>query len=327
MNSDLSYKMKRNALWRPAPSPALAGEASAAYGRRSSSKNADAKHRLWWGLRPASAEIAANAVPRPSPAAQQRGDLSPQAGKSKKNSHRALQRVGEVGLLPREPALIVRGAAEMAVGRGPRVDRLVEIEMLADAARRQVHRFGHGLLKLFLGHLAGAMGIDVDRQRPRHADGVSQLQRAAAGEARGDDVLGEIARGIGGRAIHLGRVLAGERAAAMRGRAAIGIDDDLASGQAGIAVGAADVEFAGGIDVPDGLAVDPAFRERLTHIGLDALADLVRRHVLDQMLMRDHDLAHADRLAVLVLHGDLALGIRTQHLLLAGVAGLGDQPQ
>src|SRR6202011_1001711 len=59
-------------------------------------------------------------------------------------SHRALQRVGEVGLLPREPALIVRRAAEMAVGRGSRVNRLVEIEMLADAARRQIHRLGHG---------------------------------------------------------------------------------------------------------------------------------------------------------------------------------------
>ena len=45
------------------------------------------------------------------------------------------------------------------------------------------------------------------------------------------------------------------------------------------------------------------------------------------MLVRHHDLAHADRLAVLVLHGDLALGVRTQHLLLAGVAGFRDQPQ
>ena len=43
--------------------------------------------------------------------------------------------------------------------------------------------------------------------------------------------------------------------------------------------------------------------------------------------MRDHDLAHADRLAVLVLHGDLALGVRTQHVLPARVAGFRDQPQ
>ena len=45
------------------------------------------------------------------------------------------------------------------------------------------------------------------------------------------------------------------------------------------------------------------------------------------MLVRHNDLAHADRLAVLVLHGDLALGIRAKHLLLAGVARFGDQAQ
>src|SRR6267154_5616815 len=80
-------------------------------------------------------------------------------------SHRALQRVGEVGLLPREPALIVRRAAEMAVGRGPRVNRLVEIEMLAYAARRQIHRLRHGYLEPFRGHVSGAVGVDIDRQR------------------------------------------------------------------------------------------------------------------------------------------------------------------
>ena len=57
------------------------------------------------------------------------------------------------------------------------------------------------------------------------------------------------------------------------------------------------------------------------------LAHLLRGHVLDQMLVRDHDLAHADRLAVFVLHGDLALGVRAQHLLRAGMAGFRDQPQ
>src|ERR1700712_5195478 len=110
--------------------------------------------------------------------------------------NRALQRLGEIGLFPRKTALIVRGAAEMAVGRGAGVDRPVEIEMGADAARGQVHRFRDGLLELVLAHLPGAVGVDIDRQRPRHADGVSKLQRAAVGKACSDDVLGEIARGI-----------------------------------------------------------------------------------------------------------------------------------
>src|SRR5258708_38719452 len=100
-------------------------------------------------------------------------------GEVRKKSHRALQHFGEVGLFPGEAALIVRRAAEIAVGRGPRINRPVEIEMLADAARRQVHRLGHDLLALVLAHLPGVMGIDIDRQRPRHADRVSELQRAA----------------------------------------------------------------------------------------------------------------------------------------------------
>src|SRR5690606_39996560 len=57
------------------------------------------------------------------------------------------------------------------------------------------------------------------------------LDGATVGETGGDDVLGKVARGIGGGAIDLGRILAGEGAAAMRGCAAIGVDDDLAPGR------------------------------------------------------------------------------------------------
>ena len=42
----------------------------------------------------------------------------------------------------------------------------------------------------------------------------------------------------------------------MRGRAAIGVDDDLAAGQAGVAVGPADLEAAGRVDVIDGLVAE-----------------------------------------------------------------------
>src|ERR1700730_4464966 len=78
---------------------------------------------------------------------------------------RALQRFGEGGVLPGESALIVGGAAEMAVGRGARIDRTIEVEMLANAARGEVHRFGHDLLELVLRDLSGAVGVAVDRER------------------------------------------------------------------------------------------------------------------------------------------------------------------
>ena len=61
----------------------------------------------------------------------------------------------------------------------------------------------------------------------------------------GDDVLGDVSRAIGSRAVHLCRVLAREAAASVARVAAVGVDHDLASGQAGVRDGAADDEAAG----------------------------------------------------------------------------------
>ena len=82
----------------------------------------------------------------------------------------------------------------------------------------------------------------------RHADGVRDLDLAAVGKTRRDDVLGDVARRVGGRAVDLGRVLAAERAAAVTGHAAVGVDDDLAPGQAAVPHRAADHEPAGRVD-------------------------------------------------------------------------------
>src|SRR5215471_5972489 len=99
--------------------------------------------------------------------------------------------------------------------------------------------------------------IDVDRQRLGHADGIGELDGAAIGETGSHDVLGEVARGVGGRAVNFGGILTGKGAPAMRSRSAIGIDDDLATGEPAIPIGSADEELTRGIDVPDGLLTDP----------------------------------------------------------------------
>src|SRR5689334_16361183 len=62
------------------------------------------------------------------------------------NLRQVLELGGDVGLLPREAAILVRLAAEMAVGGRARIDRLVEAEVRTDAARTQVHHFAEALL-------------------------------------------------------------------------------------------------------------------------------------------------------------------------------------
>ena len=128
-------------------------------------------------------------------------------------------------------------AAEVAVGGGAGVDRPVQAQVLADGARRgAADQLRQGGFQLGRVDLAGAVQVDVEAERLGHADRVADLDGALVGQAGGDDVLGQVAAGVGGRAVDLGRVLAGEGAAAVRGRAAVGVDDDLAAGQAGVAV-------------------------------------------------------------------------------------------
>ncbi len=102
-----------------------------------------------------------------------------------------------------------------------------------------------------VGDAAGAERLDRDRERVGDADRVRHLDLEAVGQAGGDDVLGHPAGRVGGRAIDLGRVLAGEAAAAVAGHAAVRVDDDLAAGQAGIAHRPADHEAAGRVHVDD----------------------------------------------------------------------------
>src|SRR5262245_21087076 len=214
----------------------------------------------------------------------------------------------------------------MTISGGAGVDRPVEIEMLTDAARRQIHDARqHRLDPPLLDSLAGSvMQVDIDRQRLGNADGIGELDGAAPGKAGGDDILGKIAGSIGGRAVDLGRVLAGEGATAMRGSAAVSVDNDLAPGQPAIAIRTANIEFTGGIDVPHGVRGDPVAWQCGTNIRINDLEDVLRCEILMKMLVRHDNLGHVGRLAVAILHRHLAFGIGAEldRLAPAGTAGL-----
>ena len=77
--------------------------------------------------------------------------------------------------------------------------------------------FLHQLQYPVIGDHPCAEGVHPDGDRLGHADGIGQLNLALAGQPGGYDVLGHPAGGVGGGAVHLGGVLAGEAAAAVGG--------------------------------------------------------------------------------------------------------------
>ena len=158
------------------------------------------------------------------------------------------ERVDLVGLLPGEVGIVT---AEVAVGGGLAVDRAAEVEVAQDRGRPEVEHLADELLDQRLVDVVRPEGLDVDRERVGDADRVGNLDLAALGEPGGDDVLGHVARGVGARAVDLGRILAREGAAAVRDGAAVGVDDDLAAGEPGVSHRPADHELAGRVDVEE----------------------------------------------------------------------------
>jgi hypothetical protein len=106
----------------------------------------------------------------------------------------------------------------------------------------------HDVRDLVVRDDARAFGVHRHVHRAGHANRVRHLDLALLGQAGSHDVLGHVARGVGGRAVDLGRVLAAEGAAAVRAGTAVGVHDDLAPGQAAVALRAANHEAAGGVD-------------------------------------------------------------------------------
>ena len=175
---------------------------------------------------------------------------------------------------------------------------------------------------------AGLVRVDIERQRLGYADGISDLDGAARGKASGHHVLGEVSGDVGGRAVNLGRVLAAERAAAMRGCAAISVDDDLAARDPCIAIRPTDLERAGGVNVIDRIAQ----QHRGYHFGNDALyigfklgifgriGVITREAITLFVLSRDHHRGRGDWERFLVAQRHLTLGIWFKERGRAGMA-------
>src|SRR5690606_12952618 len=113
-----------------------------------------------------------------------------------------------------------------------------------DRGRPEVERLGDE--PLGADRVAGPEGVDLDRHRLRAPDGVRHLHFGALGQLGLDDSARDVAAVVRAAAIDLRGVLPAEGAAAVAPGAAVGVDDDLAAGDAAVGRGTAVREAAAG---------------------------------------------------------------------------------
>ena len=186
--------------------------------------------------------------------------------------------------------------------------------MLDDVGGLEAEHGAHGVRDGFVGQAAlrGAEGVHIHADGFGVADGVGELDLGALGQTSGDNVLRHIATHVGGAAVHLGGILAGEGPAAVTTKATVAVHDDLAAGQAGVALRSTDDEVAGGVDEEFGLGGEHPLGQHLLDDFLDA--ELLNQAVLHtgRVLGGDDDVRDGDGLVILIDDGHLGLRVGTQ---------------
>lgn len=204
----------------------------------------------------------------------------------------------------------------MAVVGGAGVEGAVEAEAFDDGSGAAVELGGEAGGE---GVVAGAASIDVPGHGPGDADGVGDLNLGGGGEAFADELARDPAGEVGGGAINLGRVFAGEGSAAVAGVATIGIHNYLTPGEAAVALGAAYDKFAGGVDVGgDAWMVPGAERlgeEDVANPGMDFGLGFA-----GGVLGGNDDGFHGDGARVFVADGDLGFCVGAEPGLATGPA-------
>merc|ERR1719333_201132 len=162
--------------------------------------------------------------------------------------------------------------------------RLAELERLGDRARAAVevdlHHLGDGLRGQAA--LLRAVRLDEERERLGDTNGVRELHKSTLRKAALHNRLSHLAADVRRRPVDLGRVLAGERTAAVRTPPTVGVDDDLAPGDTGVALRTADDELARRVDVE--MRVVAVQRNRRLAVLEDDLGKALLDHVLNNEL-------------------------------------------
>lgn len=115
----------------------------------------------------------------------------------------------------------------MTTGSGGEVLGLLEVKSLDNDSWAEVPVGADDLDELRVGLLAGTVGLDEDGEGLGDTDGVRELNEDAAGEASGDEGLGDPTGSVGGRTVDLGEVLSGESTTTVGTPTTVGVDNDL----------------------------------------------------------------------------------------------------
>ena len=208
----------------------------------------------------------------------------------------------------------------MTVGGCLSIQGTAQIQHFDNAGRPQIEvLFNQFRNQCFL-YLGGAKGFHHDRYRLSYANGVSQLNFTFVRQAGSYDVFSNIPCCISTGTVNFCRILTGECAAAMASHAAIGINDNLPSRQAGVALRAAHHKTSGGVDIILGLVIQELSghnrcNDMLAQVCFNLLACYIRT-----VLCGNNDSVNAYRYAVFVFHGDLGFAVRTQIVHYVGFA-------
>ena len=125
----------------------------------------------------------------------------------------------------------------MTVSRGLFIDGSAQIKVIDNRQRTQVKDLTHSLFNLERINLFGSESLNVQAHRCRLPNSVSDLNLGTVSKTGTHNVLGNPTHGVCCRTINLRGVLARERTPAVTSRTAIGINNNLATGQTGIAYG------------------------------------------------------------------------------------------
>lgn len=220
-------------------------------------------------------------------------------------------------------------ATKVTEGSGLLVDGATQLEVTNDATRAEIEVIFNNLQNFSVRLDTSAVGVDVDREGLGNTDGVRDLDESALAELGSDEGLGDPTGSISSRAIDLGGVLAGEGTTTVSTPTTVAVNNDLAASQTSITLRTTDDEATRGVQVVDSLIVEVLGGDG----GLDnalhqTLADLLVGNTVVVLSGDDNSVdAFGDQRTVvvlLVLNGDLSLGVRAQPLELTRAANNGE---